>query len=183
MSNTYDTYPTDFVPVPFRMDPETMTLLPGSKLREGMRVLVESAFTREPLTEEQWESAHYLAKQRSIESNRWCTVKDLERDSRSYDIIRFTGVYDDGHEASRTYNQSFRWYVMKDSMDALAEWEKDLLAGGCNSLLDLYSMGVRAYTNDDKVTSEEIAVLRNARDFISARFGYTAEQMDEIGLV
>lgn len=103
--------PNEIVPVNFEMNPETEDLIRGTKLTEGMVVLIEVITSRvNPqmhLEEIDHECDQYDC-MRLLRESRWCKVTDL---NRTRDLVSFIGVYADGTKRSRTYNESYCWYV------------------------------------------------------------------------
>lgn len=117
------TLPTDFVPLDFQMDPETDDLIRGSRLRNGMVVLVESLTSREDPSShiahemnDELECESYRCT-RVLESSRWCVVTELLRSDHGYGgLTSFIALYADGTKRLRTYNESYAWFVRLDTM-------------------------------------------------------------------
>lgn len=107
--------PEGFIAKNWTMDPETEDLIPGSKLRNGLFVLIEDTTWGGRLDAEAFadeETRNPYEYQRLMTTQRWCEVSDLQR--LSHEIIKFIGIYPDGTKISRTYNLSWCWYVKKD---------------------------------------------------------------------
>jgi len=105
--------PSEFVPMDFEMDPTTDDLIWGSSLEQGMIVLVDAITIREDPTKHVSELDHECdpySCNRLKEKSRWCMVTDLRKHG---DLVSFIALYADGTKRSRTYNQSFGWFVKK----------------------------------------------------------------------
>ena len=117
--------PEDYVPYFYVMDPKTETLLPGSELTNHMAVLAENTLFRS----DPGSKARHIAKtargegfswtaydeEKLVVGSRWCTITKLTRPDFN-GVIRFIGVYEDGTMFTRTANQSYSWYVKKDTI-------------------------------------------------------------------
>lgn len=117
----------DYVPMAYSMDPKTEIVIWGSELTNGMKVLAESTFLRS----DPGRKARHIAlvargegrswnehdEQQLRESSRWCTVTGLRKPDHN-GVISFIGLYEDGTQHVRQMNQSWAWYVKKDTIGA-----------------------------------------------------------------
>lgn len=100
----------DFVGDVYFMNTETEDLLSnGRKLRNGMVVLIESAFERMGISPTML-SVDY---DKALRNNRWCAVQDLEVVGGR---ITFIGEYEDGSKYKRVMPLDMAWYVKIDSI-------------------------------------------------------------------
>lgn len=98
------------------MNPETDDLIRGDKLKNGMRVLLESSISRHPIDPKGKYTPEQLV---SLDKwNRWCVVSDLRIGSRQ---TYFIGIYDDGTKFTFGRDLVNGWYVKKDSIPAPIE--------------------------------------------------------------
>jgi len=105
--------PGVIVPANFQMDPATDDLIRSNSLLEGMVVLIEDISRESPLQHE-LDPEHECDQHkcvRLLRESRWCRVSSIVRRNG---LISFIGVYADGTKRSRTYNQSYCWFVKKD---------------------------------------------------------------------
>lgn len=111
--------PEEFVPLNFKMDPINHKVVYGDLLENGMIVVLEEpSVKRDPKNRPQDGSNDtplwsVYDEQAYLRESRWCLVESLRRRG---DIIQFIGIYSDGTQASRQYNESYCWYVLIDSM-------------------------------------------------------------------
>jgi hypothetical protein len=106
----------NLVPKYYINDPDTEVLLPnGRLLRDGMKVLIESANMRVDidLDLKPWEY------HRALQRNRWGTLSNIEwiTGADGETVARFAVTYDDGSQMLDTWNVSYAWYVKKDTID------------------------------------------------------------------
>jgi hypothetical protein len=105
--------PTGFAPMDFDMDPSTEDLIRGNNLQPGMIVLVEAITVREDPSDHIDNADHVCEKYKCARlksDSQWCMVTDLQKRG---DLTTFIGLYADGTKRSRTYNQSYCWFVKK----------------------------------------------------------------------
>ena len=109
--------PEGFVPLDYLMDPATEDVIPGSKLRDGMVVLLDDTLLRfDPDSLEKSQSKRDLVS--AYKTARWCRVTNLNTTPNNYTgtIRHFIGVYADGSKFSRQYNAHYNWFVKLDSI-------------------------------------------------------------------
>lgn len=95
-----------FVSKFYRMNPAEEDIIPGRDLRNGMTVLIEDQMAREHVREGLLREDY--TRSRALKANRWCLVTKLQRRG---DILSFVGVYDEGEQISRQYNDAYHWIV------------------------------------------------------------------------
>lgn len=106
-----------FVEKYYEMDPKTVDLLAnGSKLKNGMVVLIEDFMTREDPENQKHDSEDYrkYTYQRLLENNRWAKVSDLRVKNG---LVEFVATYIDGTKKHRRFAESYAWFVLLDSSD------------------------------------------------------------------
>lgn len=110
-----------FVPLDYRMNPETEDLLYADELQEGMMVLVSDSAEREdPFRAINAPDmvVHTLPALRK--RNRWCRVTKFRKletvEGSGYYSIRFIGVYEDGERIVRSSSPAKGWLVKLDSI-------------------------------------------------------------------
>lgn len=112
----------------YTMNPATEDVIRGSKLEEGMVVLIEDSILKGDPERAFKNDPSGFGTKRVLEVNRWCKVTDLEVEN---DIVSFIGLYHDGTKQERRYNQSYCWIVKRDSLShdeaPLKDWERELL--------------------------------------------------------
>jgi hypothetical protein len=100
----------------YDMDPETDDLLfDGTELRDGMVVIPESKYLREP--------------RRSSHADQWCratrvTIRQSEIKGASVEFVEFIGVYADGFKAKFSLGTVNSWIVKKDSIPSARSGEQ-----------------------------------------------------------
>jgi len=113
MDMTIDGIPKGFASKNFIMDPATDDMIYGSELEEGMIVLMGDSLIREDPAQffqtPEEERSEYT-ENRLRQSARWCRVTKLRYHGH---IVQFIGVYEDGTKVSRSYANSYAWYVKK----------------------------------------------------------------------
>jgi hypothetical protein len=115
MGRPYD----EFIPKYYMLDPETEDLLfDGSKLRDGMVVVVADPAYRVPILEEMNDEALYLARM----LNRFAKISNLVLQFLGDpDRVTFIATYDDGHKVKVTHPMEWAWIVKKNSVNPEAE--------------------------------------------------------------
>jgi len=116
-----------YAPLDYDMDPEFDDLIRGDELQDGMIVLIEEM--REDPSRLLHDEEHPYVLKRIRETARWCTVTKLRfvPYPDAGQLVEFIGVYADGTKASRRYNESWFWFVKKDSIPSTDEERTDLV--------------------------------------------------------
>jgi len=118
-----------FVDQYYQMDPTTDDLIRSYRLRDGMRVLIESPTIKSALlVDKVQEDITELHK--ALQYNRWCVVTELAW-NRKDNLISFIAVYDDGTKSTISVGMAHNWYVKIDSLP---------VAEAGTSLLDFFRL-------------------------------------------
>lgn len=96
-----------------QMDPNTEDLIAnGSKLNEGMVVLIEDSMLRADIPNSGIDAiTRDYDRERALENNRWAKVSDVRVDLGNRQV-QFTATYADGSKKSRQYALSYAWLYL-----------------------------------------------------------------------
>lgn len=115
MSHTAHIDWTQFVPHDYQIDTETEFRCSGSRLKDGLRVLILDQGSKLNLAKLMRENGPHPADlQKALRYNRWCTINDVQYFS---DQVTFLATYEDGTMMQMTMPQYMSWIVKKDSTD------------------------------------------------------------------
>lgn len=110
---TFKNYP-ELVDKYYGMDPETEVLLfDGTKLEEGMVVLVESYLNRQSLNQVLTSAE---AREFALIRNRWCMVSNILIDDNGQEMY-FIATYQDGEQRKMSVPVKWAWLAKKDNLD------------------------------------------------------------------